>query len=86
MANSSHISDLIPEGSTMEAIYSPQDAISELIKGTCVTGGAGLLMSAIQASLDKKNVGAFGAISKYGGTIGYFGRITMDIQCEEMVN
>ena len=50
-----------------------KDAIGEATKGTLIVGGMGLMLSAIQNSLAKQNVGAFGVITRTGATIGIFG-------------
>ena len=57
-----------------EPQYHPKDAIGAGLKGTLITGTAGLAVSAIQNTLSKKNVGAFGVFTKTGGTIAVFGR------------
>lgn len=57
------------------AHYKSVDVISETLKGLLITGGAGLGVSTIQASLTKQNIGAFGAFTKYGRSIAVFGRL-----------
>ncbi|KAI9052486.1 hypothetical protein LZ554_003830 [Drepanopeziza brunnea f. sp. 'monogermtubi'] len=52
--------------------YHPHDAIKAAINGTMITGAAGGLVSAIQNSLAKKNVSAWGVFTKTGGTIAVF--------------
>ncbi|KAK0649374.1 hypothetical protein B0T16DRAFT_326287 [Cercophora newfieldiana] len=52
--------------------YKPKDAISNSIKGALITGGAGLFMAAIQNSLAKQNVGAWGVFTRGGGVITTF--------------
>ena len=53
--------------------YEPKDALGRAVQGTIVVGSAGALMSAVQNSLAKQNVGAMGFITRTGGTIGIFG-------------
>ncbi|KAK0611487.1 hypothetical protein B0T14DRAFT_500576 [Immersiella caudata] len=52
--------------------YKPKDAISNGIKGALVSGGAGLFMAAIQNSLAKTNIGAWGVFTRSGGVITAF--------------
>lgn len=51
----------------------PKDAVSGTIKATLATGTAGVLVSSVQNTLTKQNVGAFGVVTRTGGTIGVFG-------------
>ena len=53
--------------------YHPKDAVSSGIMGASVAGGAGLLFAAIQNSLAKQSVGAWGVFTRGGGTITSFG-------------
>lgn len=53
--------------------YHPKDAVGAGIKGTMITGTAGLAVSAIQNTLSKRNVGAWGVFTKSGSTIAVFG-------------
>ncbi len=53
----------------------PKDAVSETIRATAIMGGAGLLGSAIQNSLAKQNVGAWGVFTRTGGAIAVFGPV-----------
>ncbi|CAK7264077.1 hypothetical protein SEPCBS119000_000815 [Sporothrix epigloea] len=55
--------------------YQPQDALYAGVKGTAVVGGAGLFLSAIQNSLQKRNVGAWGIFSRTGGTVASFAAV-----------
>lgn len=54
--------------------FKRKDAIGLATKGTLIFGGAGLFMSAIQNTLTKQNVGAWGVITKTGGTVGIAGK------------
>jgi hypothetical protein len=56
-----------------ERLFVPRDAVSEAIKATLITGGAGLMLSAVQNTLTKQNVSAWGVFTRTGGTIGVFG-------------
>jgi hypothetical protein len=53
--------------------YEPKDAVDVAIKGTMITGTAGLFVSAIQNTLTKQRVGAWGVFTRTGGTISVFG-------------
>ncbi|KAF8461075.1 hypothetical protein BDZ91DRAFT_772931 [Kalaharituber pfeilii] len=52
--------------------YEPKDALGRGVQGTLVVGSAGALMSAVQNSLAKQNVGAIGFITRTGSTIAVF--------------
>jgi len=54
--------------------YHPKDTIAASIQGTALCGGVGLLMAAVQNTLQRQNVGAWGVFSKFGGTAATFGR------------
>lgn len=43
------------------------------MKITALTGGVGLLASAVQNTLTRQNVGPWGVLTRTGGTIGIFG-------------
>ena len=60
--------DFIPEDSQF---YQAQDAIASATRNGLIVGTAGLLMSAVQNSMQRANVGAFGIIGRFGGTIAY---------------
>jgi hypothetical protein len=53
--------------------YHPKDAVKAAINGTMITGAAGGLVSAIQNTLTKRNVGSWGVFTRSGGTIAVFG-------------
>ena len=53
--------------------YQPTDLILETARTASVTGGAGLLVAAVQSTLTRKNIGAMGVFTRYGGTVGFFG-------------
>lgn len=55
--------------------YHAQDAIKASAKGTLVVGGAGLFLSAIQNSLQKNNIGAWGVFTRSGGTVASFAAV-----------
>jgi len=55
-----------------EEQYHPKDAIKAAMNGTLVTGSAGLLVSAVQNTLSKRNVNWSGVFTKSGGTIAVF--------------
>jgi delta 1-pyrroline-5-carboxylate dehydrogenase len=54
--------------------YQPKDAVDATLKGTMITGAAGVVSSAIQNSLAKQNVGPWGVVTRTGGTIAIFGK------------
>lgn len=58
--------------------YHPVDAVSGGVKGAMVTGGFGLFTAAIQNSLAKQNVGAWGVFTRGGGVVMSFGEWPMD--------
>lgn len=53
--------------------YAAKDAITESVRSAQFTGSAGLLLAAVQNTLARENVGAFGVFTKFGGTIALFG-------------
>jgi hypothetical protein len=53
--------------------YQPKDAVQASIQTTLITGSAGLLFAAVQNTLTRQNIGAFGVFTRFGGTIGLFG-------------
>jgi hypothetical protein len=60
---------MAPEGEG----YHPKDAVKAAISGTLITGSAGLAVSAIQNTLTKRNVSAWGVFTRTGGTAFMFG-------------
>lgn len=56
-------------------VYHPQDALGAGVTGTMVVGGAGFFLSALQNSLQKRNVGAMGVFTRTGGTIASFAAV-----------
>lgn len=57
-----------------ERTYQPQDAIANSVQALSVTGGAGIFISAIQNSLARQNVSAWGVFTRTGGTAALFGK------------
>lgn len=55
--------------------YNRVDAIGSAIRATSITGAAGLMLAAVQSTVAKENVGAFGVFSRFGGTVAIFGAI-----------
>lgn len=53
--------------------YHPKDAINETVKTTMFFGGVGLFASAVQNTMQKRNVGPLGVLTRTGGTVGLFG-------------
>ncbi|OCK90933.1 mitochondrial import inner membrane translocase subunit Tim17 family protein [Cenococcum geophilum 1.58] len=54
------------------ATYHPKDAVSAAVRATMITASAGAIISGVQNALTKQNVGAFGILTKTGGTIAVF--------------
>ncbi|KAI8964213.1 hypothetical protein F5Y11DRAFT_113169 [Daldinia sp. FL1419] len=52
--------------------FHQHDAIKSGIKGALLGGGAGLITSAVQNSLAKRNVGVWGIFSRTGSTVAMF--------------
>ncbi|KAJ2992139.1 hypothetical protein NUW58_g2270 [Xylaria curta] len=52
-----------------ERPFHQKDAVKSGIQGAMVGGGAGLLLSSVQNSLAKQNVGAWGVFTRTGGTV-----------------
>ncbi|EED17661.1 NADH-ubiquinone oxidoreductase 213 kDa subunit [Talaromyces stipitatus ATCC 10500] len=52
--------------------YHPRDAIDVALKSTALTGGFGLVASAVQNTLAKQNVGSLGIFLRSGSTIAIF--------------
>jgi hypothetical protein len=61
--------------------YHPKDSVKAAINGTLITGAAGTLVSAVQNTLTKRNVGAWGVFTRSGGTIAVFGGSCSSILC-----
>ena len=53
--------------------YIFKDAVGSTIKTTVTMGAIGLFFSSIQNTLTKQNVGAWGVVTKFGGTTTSFG-------------
>ncbi|KAI1377873.1 NADH-ubiquinone oxidoreductase 213 kDa subunit [Hypoxylon crocopeplum] len=52
--------------------FHQHDALKSGVNGALFFGGAGLLVSAVQNSLAKRNVGVWGVFTRTGGTIAMF--------------
>jgi hypothetical protein len=63
----------LPQDSGHGHTYHPKDAIGESSKAGLKTGIVGAMFSGIQATLTRQNIGALGAVTKYGGTMAMFG-------------
>ncbi|KAI8631844.1 hypothetical protein F5Y19DRAFT_463032 [Xylariaceae sp. FL1651] len=55
-----------------DRVFHQKDAVKSGIQGAMIGTGAGLLVSAVQNSLAKRNVGAWGVFTRTGGTIAAF--------------
>ncbi|KAI9825185.1 MAG: hypothetical protein M1819_000590 [Sarea resinae] len=53
-------------------LYHPKDAIGIALKSTAIMGAAGAMVSGIQNTLTKQNVGPMGVFTRTGGTIAIF--------------
>ena len=67
--------DLASPGVDLGESFHPQDAISRSLRAAGITGGAGLLISAVQNTVTRDNIGAWGVFSRFGGTIAIFGKL-----------
>ncbi len=56
------------------AQYEPVDAVATTVRTTAIMGAAGAVMSSVQNSLARQNIGAMGIFTRTGGTIATFGR------------
>lgn len=54
--------------------YHPKDAIKAGLSGMAITGGAGLLVAALQNATSVKNVGAWGVFTRSGHVITTLGK------------
>lgn len=54
-------------------MYHPKDAVGDGITATMIMGAAGFTVSAIQNTLTRQNVTAWGVFTRTGGTITIFG-------------
>ncbi|KAK5940594.1 hypothetical protein PMZ80_007011 [Knufia obscura] len=70
MADTSNVSDIkgvqFPEPADVDEQYHPQDAIGAGVKSAIAVGTAGLFFAAVQTSVAKQNIGAFGVFTKSG--------------------
>lgn len=67
------MADLVEPKVILDDSYHPQDALGASIRSTALTGAAGLFLAAVQNTVAKENVGAFGVFTRFGRTIGIFG-------------
>lgn len=68
-----HKTEQALQGDHTHEDYHPKDAVGGAIRATMATGTAGAFVSAIQNTLTKQNIGAWGVFTKTGGTIATFG-------------
>ncbi|KAI5855245.1 hypothetical protein BZA05DRAFT_334115 [Tricharina praecox] len=52
--------------------FERRDAIGQGVKGSLIMGGIGSILSGVQNSLAKQNIGAMGVITRTGGTVAIF--------------
>jgi hypothetical protein len=55
-----------------EVPYEPKNAVKATLNTSLLTGAAGLAMSAVQNTISRENIGAFGIFRRTGATIGSF--------------
>jgi hypothetical protein len=53
--------------------YHPKDAVRAAAIAGAITGGSGLLAAAVKSAYTAQNIGAFGALSRFGGTVAIWG-------------
>lgn len=53
--------------------YQPVDALAQTVNTTAVMAGAGAVISGVQSTLTRQNIGVMGVFTKTGGTIATFG-------------
>ena len=75
MEEAGHLAAQALSGDHTEDSYHPRDAVGGAIKATLVTGTGGAFVSAVQNTLTKQNVGAWGVFTRTGGTVATFGKI-----------
>jgi hypothetical protein len=51
-----------------------KDTIADAGKAAAVAGGIGLIMSAMQNTVQKHTIGAKGVLTRTGGTVAFFGK------------
>ena len=66
-----------------ERPYRRRDALTQGAMAAAITGGAGLFYAAVKSSTSPKDIGAFGAFTKFGGNIAIWGMLS--IQCVAVV-
>lgn len=52
--------------------FEQRSALTAMMSGAATTGAAGVLISAVQNSLDTHRAGALGVVTRTGGTIAFF--------------
>ena len=66
------LEDASPDSDTA---FEPQDAIAKSTRSVAITGGAGLLLAAVQNTVARENLGAMGVFTRFGGTVAMFGTL-----------
>ena len=64
-----------------EEDYHAKDAIAPAVKSAGITGFAGVFVASIQATLTRRNIGALGTFTHYGGTIATFSTESEQSRC-----
>jgi len=62
-----------------ESRYEPKDALSSMTNHAIIVGGFGALLSAIQNTLARQNLGPMGFLTRFGGTAATFSMSTCRI-------
>ena len=62
-----------PRVESPDAEFAPVDALTPTAKCVAYMAGVGTFLAAAQATLSRTNVGAFGPLRQFGGTVVQFG-------------
>ena len=60
-------------------VYDSKDVISSAAQMALYSGGVGLFVSTIQNALQSHSRGAMGVLTRSGGTIGFFGMSSSEL-------
>jgi hypothetical protein len=67
------MADLVDPKTLSDDTFHPVDALGQATRTAMLAGTAGVFLAAVKNTRTKENVGAFGVITRFGGTIGLFG-------------
>lgn len=68
------IFDSKPNYDLNEPVYQPKDALGASLRSATLAGAGGLFLASVQNTVTKENVGFFSVFSRFGSTIGLFGK------------